>query len=86
MDKKGRPVSKYFNIKRVRKFSRLKLAKKSALRSPVKETKVVGVLSAINRVFTVLQKAIRERLLSYYISAFCMVHSRRDRKAVLCRP
>jgi hypothetical protein len=42
-----------------------------------------GVVPAINRVFTVLQKAIREQLLSYYSGAFCMVHSRQDGKAVL---
>jgi prepilin-type N-terminal cleavage/methylation domain-containing protein len=35
-----------------------------------------GVLCAIQSVFTALQKAIRERLTSYYISAFCIVHSR----------
>ena len=46
----------------------------------------LGVFSAISRVFTVLQKAIREQLLSYYIHAFCIVHNLRDGKAVLCRP
>jgi prepilin-type N-terminal cleavage/methylation domain-containing protein len=35
------------------------------------------------RVFAVLQKAIREQIKSYYITAFCIVHSRRDRKAVM---
>jgi hypothetical protein len=64
----------------------LNMGKKCILRSAVEKSNNCGVLSAINRVFTVLQKAIRERLLSYYISASCMVHSRRDRKAVLCRP
>jgi hypothetical protein len=46
-----------------------------------------GVLSAIIRVFTALRKAISEQLAHYYyISAFCIVHCRKHRKAVLCRP
>ena len=45
-----------------------------------------GVVSALHRVITALQKAIREHLAHYYITAFCMVHGRRDRKVVLCRP
>lgn len=40
-----------------------------------------GVLSAINRVFTVLQKAIREQFMSYYHKRLCMVHSRTGRKS-----
>jgi prepilin-type N-terminal cleavage/methylation domain-containing protein len=42
-----------------------------------------GVRFAINRVLTALQEAIRGQLAHYYITAFCMVHGRLDRKAVM---
>jgi len=77
---------KSLNINNLREYWRQKFAKKCALRSPAGQSNNCGVLYAINRVFAVLQKAIREQLESYYISAFCIVHSRPDRKAALCRP
>ena len=77
---------KSLNINSLREYWPVKLAKKCALRSQAGESNNCGVLYAINRVFAVLQKAIREQLGSYYITAFCMVHSQRDGKAALCRP
>jgi hypothetical protein len=44
-----------------------------------------GVVSALKQGITALQKAIREQVV-ILITAFCMVHSRSDRKAVKCRP
>jgi hypothetical protein len=75
-----------FIINNMGDLSHVKMAKSSGLRSKMKVAIISGVFSAINRVLTVLQKAICEQLPYYYIAAFCMVHSRRDGKAVLCRP
>ena len=79
-------MRKYFSINRLGKLCRVNSAERSGLQSPSGKTIFCGVLSAISRILTVLQKAICEQLLYYYITAFCMVHGRWDRKAVLCRP
>jgi hypothetical protein len=79
-------MPKYIIINNVRGFFHLQFAKKFRIAFVGGIATMCGVLSAINRVLTVLQKAICEQLMYYYITAFCMVHGRQDRKAVLCRP
>ncbi len=84
-------VYKYLNMNSLRLIIiGWKKAEKCALRSKEENPNNCGVLSAISRVFTIgFAKAIREQLLPillYSANTFCMVHDRRDRKAVLCRP
>ena len=46
---------------------------------------ICGVVLATGCGCTALQKAIREHIV-LIITAFCIVHSRTERKAVKCRP
>jgi prepilin-type N-terminal cleavage/methylation domain-containing protein len=59
------------------------MRKKKLLRLAAPKPYSCGVVSALSRVFAVLQEAIREPLMSYKIIAFCLVHNRRDGKAAM---
>jgi prepilin-type N-terminal cleavage/methylation domain-containing protein len=76
-------MPKRFIKKKLRRRKPLQLSKKCRLQKLFDWHNNLGVFSAINRVFTVLQKAICERLLSYINNAFCIVHGRSDGKAVM---
>jgi len=76
-------LAKALNANHLGRGNRPWLGTKFTLTHAGAESYKHGVALAISRVFAAAPKSIREQLASYYITAFCAVHSRQDGKAVM---